>query len=31
MDIAAELLDDGSPLAPGTELGPYRIENLIGA
>jgi serine/threonine protein kinase len=31
MDIAAELLDDGAPLAPGTELGPYRIENLIGA
>jgi Tol biopolymer transport system component/predicted Ser/Thr protein kinase len=31
MDIAAELLDDGSPLAPGTELGPYRIESLIGA
>jgi serine/threonine protein kinase len=30
MDIAAELLDDGAPLAPGTELGPYRIENLIG-
>jgi serine/threonine protein kinase len=30
MDIAAELLDDGSPLAPGTELGPYRIESLIG-
>ncbi|HKE27707.1 MAG TPA: serine/threonine-protein kinase, partial [Bryobacteraceae bacterium] len=30
MDIAAELLDDGSPLAPGTELGPYRIENLVG-
>jgi serine/threonine protein kinase len=31
MDIAAELLDDGAPLAPGTELGPYRIESLIGA
>ena len=31
MDIAAELLDDGAPLASGTELGPYRIENLIGA
>src|SRR5215472_4684190 len=31
MDIAAELLDDGAPLAPGTELGPYRIENLIGS
>jgi hypothetical protein len=31
MDIAAELLDDGAPLAPGTELGPYRIEKLIGA
>jgi serine/threonine protein kinase len=31
MDLAAELLDDGAPLAPGTELGPYRIENLIGA
>jgi Tol biopolymer transport system component/predicted Ser/Thr protein kinase len=31
MDIAAELLDDGTPLAPGTELGPYRIESLIGA
>ena len=31
MDIAAELLDDGSPLAPRTELGPYRIESLIGA
>jgi serine/threonine protein kinase/Tol biopolymer transport system component len=31
VDIAAELLDDGAPLAPGTELGPYRIENLIGA
>ena len=30
MDIAAELLDDGAPLAPGTELGPYRIEGLIG-
>jgi serine/threonine protein kinase len=30
MDIAAELLDDGAPLAPGTELGPYRIDNLIG-
>jgi serine/threonine protein kinase/Tol biopolymer transport system component len=30
MDIAAELLDDGAPLAPGTELGPYRIEKLIG-
>jgi serine/threonine protein kinase len=30
MDIAAELLDDGSPLAPGVELGPYRIEKLIG-
>src|SRR3974390_172651 len=30
MDIAAELLDDGAPLAPGAELGPYRIENLIG-
>jgi serine/threonine protein kinase len=30
MDIAAELLDDGAPLTPGTELGPYRIENLIG-
>jgi len=31
MDIAGELLDDGAPLAPGTELGPYRIEKLIGA
>jgi len=31
MDIAAELLDDGAPLAPGTELGPYRIESLIGS
>ena len=31
MDIAAELLDDDAPLAAGTELGPYRIENLIGA
>ncbi|MBV9265540.1 MAG: serine/threonine protein kinase, partial [Acidobacteriaceae bacterium] len=31
IDIAAELLDDGAPLAPDTELGPYRIENLIGA
>jgi serine/threonine protein kinase/Tol biopolymer transport system component len=31
MDIAAELLDEGAPLAPGTELGPYRIEKLIGA
>ena len=31
MDIAAELLDDGAPLAPGTELGPYRIEKLIGS
>jgi serine/threonine protein kinase len=31
MDIAAELLDDGAPLAPGTELGPYRIERLIGS
>jgi serine/threonine protein kinase len=31
MDIAAELLDDGAPLAPGTQLGPYRIEKLIGA
>jgi serine/threonine protein kinase/Tol biopolymer transport system component len=31
MDIAAELLDDGAPLPPGTELGPYRIEKLIGA
>jgi eukaryotic-like serine/threonine-protein kinase len=31
MDIAAELLDDGAPLAPGAELGPYRIEKLIGA
>jgi serine/threonine protein kinase len=31
MDIAAELLDDGPPLATGTELGPYRIESLIGA
>src|SRR5499427_5019128 len=31
MDIAAELLDDGAPLAPGTALGPYRIEKLIGA
>jgi Tol biopolymer transport system component/predicted Ser/Thr protein kinase len=30
MDIAAVLLDYGAPLAPGTELGPYRIENLIG-
>src|SRR3974390_3003053 len=30
MDIAAELLDDGAPLAAGTELGPYRIEKLIG-
>jgi len=30
MDIAAELLDDGAPLASGTELGPYRIEKLIG-
>src|SRR6516164_9665342 len=29
MDIAAELLDDSAPLAPGTELGPYRIESLI--
>lgn len=25
MDIAAELLDDGAPLAPGTESGSYRI------
>lgn len=31
IDIAAELLDDGAPLAPGTELGPYRIEELIGS
>src|SRR6516162_3004612 len=31
MDLAAELLDDGAPLAPGTELGPYRIEKLIGS
>src|SRR6516165_3342346 len=31
MDIAADLLDDGAPLAAGTELGPYRIESLIGA
>ena len=31
MDIAAELLDDGAPLAPGTVLGPYRIEKLIGS
>src|SRR3974390_2239209 len=31
MDIAAELLDDGIPLAPGTGLGPYRIERLLGA
>ena len=31
MDIAAELLDDGAPLSPGTELGPYRIEKLIGS
>jgi serine/threonine protein kinase/dipeptidyl aminopeptidase/acylaminoacyl peptidase len=30
LDIAAELLDDDAPLSPGTELGPYRIENLIG-
>jgi len=30
MDIAAELLDDGAPLAPDTELGPYRIESLLG-
>jgi serine/threonine protein kinase len=30
MDIAAELLDEGAPLALGTELGPYRIESLIG-
>jgi serine/threonine protein kinase/Tol biopolymer transport system component len=31
MDLAAELLDDGAPLAPGAELGPYRIEKLIGS
>src|SRR5215468_2449903 len=31
MDIAAELLDDGAPLAPGTELGQYRVETLIGS
>jgi serine/threonine protein kinase len=30
MDIAAQLLDDGVALAPGTEMGPYRIETLIG-
>jgi hypothetical protein len=31
MDIAAQLLDDGAPLAPGAQLGPYSIEGLIGA
>src|SRR5215471_6219566 len=31
MDVAAELLDDENPLAAGTQLGPYRIEGLLGS
>ena len=31
MEIAAELLNDSDPMVPGAELGPYRIENLIGS
>src|SRR5215813_4655896 len=30
LEIAAELLDDGAPLPVGKQLGPYRIERLLG-
>src|SRR5579859_3818262 len=31
LDAAAELLEDEQPLAPGTQLGPYRIEGVLGS
>jgi eukaryotic-like serine/threonine-protein kinase len=31
LDAAAELLDDENPLAAGAQLGPYRIEGLLGS
>jgi len=31
MDAAAGLLDDENPLAAGVQLGPYRIEGLLGS
>jgi len=31
LEAVAELLDDENPLAPGTHLGPYRIEGLLGS
>src|SRR4030095_17249473 len=30
-DVAPELLDDDAELATGTELGPYRVEAVLGA
>src|SRR5262245_6473922 len=30
-DVAPELLDDDAELEPGTELGPYRVEGVLGA
>jgi Tol biopolymer transport system component/predicted Ser/Thr protein kinase len=29
-DVAPELLDDQAELVPGTELGPYRIDEILG-
>jgi eukaryotic-like serine/threonine-protein kinase len=31
LEAVAGLLDDENPLAPGTQLGPYRIEGLLGS
>ena len=30
MEAAAELLDDGPDVSPGSWLGPYRIEGVLG-
>jgi serine/threonine protein kinase/Tol biopolymer transport system component len=31
LEVAAVVLDEPSDLTPGTQLGPYRIEHLVGA